>query len=80
MEATVDADLNSTSHVSQAECGVPPSLPYRLSSGTIGLWLRRGERLGGALRWTAMTIAAPLKRGPTVLEKRASTNTPPEIV
>lgn len=34
-----------------------PPTPYPLTSGTIDLWLRRGESLGRAAQRMAMTIA-----------------------
>ena len=54
----MDKELNSRRATLQPGAGTRPLAPYSLRPATIGLWLRRGEQLGRAVRCTAMAIAA----------------------
>jgi hypothetical protein len=45
---------NIFQHVSETRI----HLPYPLGPQAVDLWLRRGQRLGQAVSWTAMAIAA----------------------
>jgi hypothetical protein len=72
----------NTRHISShADAGERPPTPYPLGPGAIELWLRRGETLGRALHWTAMTIAAVFTGVSRWLRHAAGrnpTNPPPE--
>jgi hypothetical protein len=61
-EAKVETDTRSRDTDSQGRDGRPPSPPYPLARGDIGVWLRRGEQLGRAAWWIAATVAAGHKR------------------
>ena len=74
----MDKELNSRRATLQPGAGQRPLAPYPLHPATIGLWLRRGELLGRAVRWTAMAIAsarASMWRRHLALKTRA--NPPP---
>ena len=58
----METHTHSRDTASQANDAKPPSLPYPLTRGDVGFWLRRGEQLGRAVGWIAATVAAGHKR------------------
>lgn len=67
--------LNSRGTTVQPGDRERPPAPYRLFPAAIGLWLARGERLGQALRWTVMAIAALLARR-SIMRRKVARQTP----
>jgi len=58
----MDIKQNAPDTASPAGDGEMPIAAYRRLPPDAALWLRRGERLGEALIWTARTVAA-LRKG-----------------
>jgi hypothetical protein len=71
MEATVDTNDGPHPKTSQHEPDAPIHLPYPLGPQAVDLWLRRGQRMGLALPWTAMAIAALSARGSAAWRRMA---------